>query len=267
MIPFSDADVRNPTLPVVTLALIGISCLVFLYELQIGGFGVLTGGGSIDINVFFFKWGFIPEELTTGEAITGLRTRLNVHSIETPLPTWTTLFTSMFIHGGFFHLAGNMMFLFVFGDNMEHRLGRVKFLGFYLITGVAAALSQLAIDPHSETPLVGASGAISGVLGAYLLTYPFNRVKALIIFYIITVVELPAVWLLGGWFVWQLIQGVMSVGLSDSVSVAFFAHIGGFVAGLILIAAYRLVIREPISPFNRRRPPWDNWYRAGRRRY
>ncbi len=265
MIPFSDADVRNPKLPVVTLTLIGISCLVFLYELQIGGFGVLTGGGSLDINVFFFKWGFIPQELTTGEAFTGLPTRFSVANIETPLPTWTTLFTSMFIHGGFFHLAGNMMFLWVFGDNIESRLGRVKFLVFYLVAGVLASLSQLAIDADSQTPLVGASGAISGVLGAYLLTYPFNRIKALIIFYIITVVELPAVWLLGGWFVWQLIQGVMSVGLSNSVSVAFFAHIGGFVAGLILIAAYRLVIREPILPFNRRRPPWDNWYRAGRR--
>lgn len=265
MIPFSDADVRNPTLPVVTLTLIGISCLVFLYELQVGGFGVLTGGGSIDINIFFLKWGFIPDELTSGEALTGLRTRFEVLNIETPLPTWTTLFTSMFVHGGFFHLAGNMMFLWVFGDNIESRLGRFKFLAFYLAAGVAAALSQLAIDPNSQTPLVGASGAISGVLGAYLLTFPFNRIKAIIIFYIITVVELPAIWLLGGWFIWQLIQGAMSLGLSNTVSVAFFAHIGGFVAGVILIAAYRVLIREPILPVTRRRPPWDNWFQASRR--
>ena len=254
MIPFSDADVRNPTLPIVTLVLIGISCLVFLYELQVGGFGVLSGGGSIDINVFFLKWGFIPDELTSGEALTGLRTRFSVLSIETPLPTWTTLFTSMFIHGGFFHLAGNMMFLWVFGDNIEHRLGRFKFLTFYMAAGVAASLSQLVIDPGSQTPLVGASGAISGVLGAYLLTFPFNRVRALIIFYIITVVELRAIWLLGGWFVWQLIQGAMSLGVSNSVSVAFFAHIGGFVAGVVLIVAYRAIIRESIWPVTRRWP-------------
>lgn len=265
MIPFSDADVRNPTLPVVTLALIGISCLVFLYELQVGGFGVLTGGGEIDISIFFLKWGFIPEELASGEALTGLRTRLDVLDIETPLPTWTTLFTSMFIHGGVFHLAGNMMFLWVFGDNIESRLGRFKFLVFYLLAGVAASLSQLTIDPDSQTPLVGASGAISGVLGAYLLTFPFNRIRALIIFYIITVVELPAIWLLGAWFIWQLIQGAMSLGLSNSVNVAFFAHIGGFVSGLIMIAVYRVLVREPILPSTRRRPPWDNWFQASRR--
>ena len=272
MIPFSDADVRNPTLPIVTLTLISVSCLVFLYELQVGGFGVLTGGGGLDFSIFVNKWGFIPDEVT-GEALLnkpfivseagGLT--LSVGSIATPLPTWTTLFTSMFIHGGFFHLAGNMMFLWVFGDNVEHRLGRLKFLGFYLVVGVGASLSQWAVDPDSQIPLVGASGAISGVLGAYLLTFPFNRIRALIIFYIITVVELPAVWLLGGWFVWQLIQGALSVGLSNSVSVAFFAHIGGFVAGLILISAYRALIREPILPHTRRQSPWDDWLRASRR--
>ena len=114
--------------------------------------------------------------------------------------------------------------------------------------------------------MIGASGAISGVLGAYLMIYPNNKIKALIIFYLITVVEMRAIWLLGGWFVWQLIQGSLSVGLADSVSVAFFAHIGGFVAGIVLAGLYKLAIKEPLIPRRSRIEPWDRWYQAGRRR-
>jgi membrane associated rhomboid family serine protease len=117
----------------------------------------------------------------------------------------------------------------------------VKFLGFYLVAGVVAALSHLLIDPHSHSPLVGASGAISGVMGAYLLLYPRNRVRALILFYLITVVEVRAIYLLGLWFLWQLVQGLLAVGLSHQVSVAFFAHVGGFVAGLVMMLVYRTV--------------------------
>ena len=223
----------------------------------------MGGGGSIDVIRFWYTWGFIPEELTSGIEFPAWGNNSFSVDVDTPWPTWTTLLTSMFLHGGFLHLAGNMMFLWVLGDNIEDRLGHVKFLVFYLAAGVAAALSHLAIDPHSQAPMFGASGAISGVVGAYLLTFPFNKIKALIIFYLITVVELPAVWLLGGWFIWQLIQGVSSLGLSDHVSVAFFAHIGGFVAGVVLIAAYRLVIREPVLPVRYgRRAPWDDWYRT-----
>jgi membrane associated rhomboid family serine protease len=114
--------------------------------------------------------------------------------------------------------------------------------------------------------LIGASGAISGVLGAYLVVYPNNRVKALIIFYLITVVEMRAMWILGAWFVWQLIQGSLSLGVSDTVSVAFFAHIGGFAAGMVLAVAYKLVLREPLMPRSSRAQPWDYWYQAGRPR-
>ena len=255
MIPISDASGRRHGLPIVTAGLIGLNCLVFLFELQLGGFGVLTGGGSQDIHLFYLKWGFIPEELTSGRPFASA---FAAQDIETPAPTWATLVSSMFIHGGFFHLAGNMMFLWVFGDNIEHRLGRLKFLAFYLLAGAAAALSQLAIDPHSQAPMVGASGAVSGVLGAYLLVNPFNRVRALIIFYLITVVELRAVWLLGGWFGWQLIQGLMSLGIPGSVSVAFFAHIGGFLAGLVLMAVYSFLRRIPTA-LTRRRQQWDYW--------
>ncbi len=266
MFPFSDASIQHRTFPYVNAGLIVISVLVFLYEMTVGGLGVLTGGGGLSLDLFFFKWGFIAQELTSGEPYQVLNTSFGRADIETPVHTVFTIFTSMFIHGGFMHLAGNMMFLWVFGDNIEDRLGHVKYLVFYLVAGVAATLSQWVISTDSMVPLIGASGAISGVLGAYLMIYPNNKIKALIIFYLITVVEMRAIWLLGGWFVWQLIQGSMSIGLSDTVSVAFFAHIGGFVAGMVLAAGYKLVLKEPLIPGRTRIEPWDRWYQAGRRR-
>ena len=266
MFPFSDASIHHRTFPYVNAGLIGISVLVFLYEMVLGGVGTLTGSGGLDLDLFFFKWGFIAQELTSGQPYEVLNTRFGQADIETPVHTVFTIFSSMFIHGGFMHLAGNMMFRWVFGDNIEDRLGHVKYLVFYLVAGVAATLSQWVINTDSQAPLIGASGAISGVLGAYLVIYPNNRIKALIIFYLITVVEMRAMWLLGAWFVWQLIQGSMSLGLSGTVSVAFFAHIGGFVAGMALAAAYKLVLREPIIPRRSRVEPWDRWYQAGRDR-
>tara|TARA_B100000315_G_scaffold240080_1_gene259549 strand:- start:316 stop:1110 length:795 start_codon:yes stop_codon:yes gene_type:complete len=264
LIPFADADVERRSFPVVNVVLIGLSALVFLYELQLGGLGLLGGSSDLDITVFFLKWGFIPEELTGGRSFADLRGSFTVVDIETPLPTWTTLFTYMFIHGGFLHFAGNMAFLWVLGDNIENRLGHVKYLLFYLVTGVAAAFSQLAIDPHSQAPLIGASGAISGVVGAYLLLYPYNRIKALIIFYFITVIEVRALILLGLWSLWQLIQALFSLGQSSAVSVAFFAHVGGLLSGAAIIAVYKLLTRQPIWPSRQRRQPWDYWYRTGR---
>lgn len=266
MFPFSDASIHHRTFPYVNAGLIGISVLVFLYEMVLGGIGTLTGSGGLDLDLFFFKWGFIAQELTSGQPYEVLNTRFGQVDIETPVHTVFTIFSSMFIHGGFMHLAGNMMFLWVFGDNIEDRLGHVKYLVFYLVAGVAATLSQWVIDTGSQAPLIGASGAISGVLGAYLVIYPNNRIKALIIFYLITVVEMRAMWLLGAWFVWQLIQGSMSLGLSGTVSVAFFAHIGGFVAGMALAALYKLAVKEPLLPGRSRRQPWDDWYQAGRGR-
>ena len=264
MFPFSDASVQHQHFPYVTTGLIGISVLVFLYEMVLGGAGILTGSAGLDLNIFFFKWGFIAQELTSGEPFEVLNTRFGAMDIETPVPTGLTIFSSMFIHGGFMHLAGNMMFLWVFGDNIEDRLGHVKYLVFYLVAGVAATLSQWVINSDSQVPLIGASGAISGVLGAYLMIYPNNKIKALIIFYLITVVEMRAIWLLGGWFVWQLLQGSLSIGLADSVSVAFFAHIGGFVAGVVLAGFYKLAVKEPLIPGRSRVQPWDRWYQAGR---
>ena len=260
MFPFSDAGSPRVGLPPVTVALIGLNCLVFIYELQTGGLGLLTGGGRFDINVFFFKWGFIPSELSEGRDYQQLYDGTDIAS---PLPTWGTVFSSMFIHGGLLHLASNMLFLWVFGSSMESSLGPVRFLLLYLATGVAAVLAHMAIEPQSQSPLIGASGAVSGVLGAYLLTFPYNRVRALILMIIVTVIELPAVWLLGGWFAWQLLLGLTSLGLSDAVSVAFFAHVGGFAAGVLLIAAARLLARRRVLP-SRPRPWYDareeEWY-------
>ncbi len=254
MFPFSDAGARRSLFAPVTIGLIGLNCLVFLYELETGGLGVLTGGGSFDINVLFFKWGFIPSELSEGREYLLL---FDGTDISSPVPTWATLFSCMFIHGGFLHLAGNMLFLWVFGSSMEHHLGPLRFLLLYLVTGVAATLSHLAIDPQSQVPLIGASGAVSGVLGAYLMTFPYNRIRALIVMILITVVEMPAIWLLGAWFLWQLFQGLTSLGLSNTVSVAFFAHVGGFVAGALVVAAGRLLLRRPVLP--RRQPVYRYW--------
>ena len=291
MIPYSDSDIQHRSFPIVNVLLIGLSTLVFLYELQLGGLGLLRGGGDLDIVAFFFKWGFIPDELTSGqgcthhllgvgtvfscaEVSTGVReiglqnlpttVQAAIYNIESPVPTVGTIFSSMFIHGGFFHFAGNMMFLWVFGDNVEDWLGHYKYLVFYFLVGIAATLSQLAIDPHSLTPLIGASGAISGVMGAYMLLYPFNRINTLIIFYFITILRLPAVGLLGLWFVWQLVQGVGSLAISNQVSVAFFAHVGGFVAGAVLVAVFKLLTGQPLLPSRQRLQPWDYWYRSRR---
>ena len=245
MLPIADAGRFRGTFPYVNIALLTLNTLVFLYEIGIGGFGFLFGGSSLDIYVFFLTYGFIPAELSSGQGFENLALgRAGAISIATPIPTWGTLLTCMFIHGGLMHFVGNMLFLWVFGDNIEDTFGHVKYLLFYLVSGVLATLAHYVIDPASQTPLVGASGAISGVMGAYLLLYPRNRIRTLIIYFLITVVELRAVWLLLIWFGLQTIQGLLSIGVSEQVSTAFFAHIGGFVVG----AAAGLVVRIFRSP-------------------
>ena len=300
MIPFSVSDVQHRSLPIVNILLIGLSTLVFLYELTLGGVGLLWGGGGLDISAFFSKWGFIPDELTQGQActhrmlepptfppsdlgdsctalteslrdivlpnlplipLTDGRALLNIDS---PVPTWATIFSSMFIHGGLFHFAGNMMFLWVFGDNIEDRLGHLKYLGFYLLTGVVATLSHLAVDPHSQAPLVGASGAIAGVMGAYLLLYPYNRIRALVIFFFITVIEIQALIFLGIWFFLQILNSIGALGLAAGVNVAFMAHVGGFLCGAVIIGVYKLLTGQTLWPSRNRRQPWDYWYRTRR---
>ncbi len=154
------------------------------------------------------------------------------------IPLWLTLFTAMFLHGGIMHLLGNMLYLWIFGDNVEDAMGSVRFLLFYLLCGIAAAFAQIAIGPSSSIPMIGASGAIAGVLAAYFMLFPRSRVFTLIpLFFFLRVVALPAVFLLGFWFVLQVLSGLNS--FTNAGGVAFFAHIGGFVAGLFLVFPFR----------------------------
>jgi len=155
-----------------------------------------------------------------------------------PIPIWLTLLTSLFLHGGILHLLGNMLYLWIFGDNVEDAMGPVRFLVFYLLCGIVAALAQIAIGLGSTVPMVGASGAIAGVLAAYFMLFPRSRVLTLIpLFFFLRMVTVPAVFLLGFWFLWQVISGAGSFGSSGGV--AFFAHIGGFIAGLFLVFPFR----------------------------
>jgi membrane associated rhomboid family serine protease len=255
LFPFSDATIHYRSTPVVNNTLIALNALVFLYEVAVSGLRILTGGLNLSILQFFQTWGFIPAEFY-------LRISLTPElSINTPPAAWVTIFSSMFIHGSLLHFIGNMAFLWVFGRNIEGRYGHVKYLVFYLVVGIAATLTHWFIDPRSAVPLVGASGAISGVMGAYLLLYPYNRIRVLIIFFLITAIQIPAMYMLGFWFLLQVIQGLGSLSLSDQVNIAFFAHIGGFVAGAAIVAVIKLLTGQPIWP------PRPHQRSSGPRRY
>lgn len=215
-IPLKD---DNPTRsqPYVTFALIVINALVYLYSIS---------GGAKAFQYFIYQFGLIPVEIT--------------HSVElTPeisSPIYLSFFTSMFMHGSFMHLAGNMLYLWIFGNNIEDYLGRVKFLLFYLLSGVAASALFVLFDPSSQVPLVGASGAIAGVLGAYLVLFPNHRVLTLIfLFYFIRLMHIPAKIVLLIWFVYQLLMSVGSIGSSSGGGVAWLAHVGGFGFGWLIL--------------------------------
>lgn len=264
MIPISDQDVQRRTTPYVTIGLIVLNALVFLYELTLS---------DVSTTLFFFKWGLVPANLTSGVDEFGrmcvgtlLRSPLGtvcqgtIVALEAPNHAWITLFTAMFVHGGFMHFAGNMLYLWVFGDNVEDRLGHVKYLLFYLACGVAATWAQVATDTASQVPNIGASGAIAGVLGAYLLLFPYSRISTLLVFYFIMVIRVPVLFLLGFWFFLQnFFQGLGSLGSSAGGGVAYWAHVGGFVAGLALMALFLGATGQPILP-RARRLPW-RWSR------
>ena len=244
MIPLSDPDLRRFRRPYVTVALIIANVLIFLYELTLD---------SGQRTAFFYQWGLIPSELTQGADYATLFTNTGPLDIASPWPAWGTLFSSMFIHGGFMHAASNMLYLWVFGDNVEDRLGHFKFLLFYLATGLAASWTQVATNMDGQIPNIGASGAIAGVLGAYLLLYPKSRLRTLVMFVFITVVRVPAVFLLGFWFLLQVFSGVGSLGTTANLSggVAYWAHVGGFLAGVFGIFLYLRVTGQPVRP-----PTW-----------
>jgi membrane associated rhomboid family serine protease len=241
MFPYKD---ENPTErpPIVTVSFIVINVLVWIF---------LQGAGStVPLVESVCNLGLIPGEiLGTAKPGSGVELAPGLHCLVDAAPSYWTVVTSMFSHGGWFHLIGNMVFLWVFGNNIEDAMGPGKFVIFYVICGVAAAAAQTVLNTDSLVPMVGASGAISGVLGAYLLLYPRVRVHTLIILPIyITTVALPAYVMLGYWMLLQLLGGAGSLADLERGGVAFFAHIGGFVAGLLLV---RIFVSEDVL---RRRP-------------
>jgi membrane associated rhomboid family serine protease len=216
MFPIGDDNTGRRSVPIVTYALIAINVVVFLLELQ--------GGDA-----FIRRWAFIPAQFSdnpSGEAVTAL--------------------TAMFLHGGWMHLFGNMLYLWIFADNVEDRFGKVWFLIFYLVSGFAATAAQYLVTPQMNIPNVGASGAIAGVLGAYILLFPRALVRVAIGY---SVVAMPALIVLGMWIVLQLFSGVGSIATTDETAntggVAYMAHIGGFVAGLALAFVFRGTLKGP----------------------
>jgi membrane associated rhomboid family serine protease len=217
--PLKD-DNPSESAPVVTVALIVLNALFFVYQISLEAGGA---DGARAGQAFIEEFGLVPCRLT-GACRVGP---------ELPSPI-LTIFTSMFMHGGLFHIGGNMLYLWIFGNNVEDTLGHGRYLLFYLLSGVAAALAQTAVGPSSVVPMVGASGAVSGVLGAYLLLFPRAHVTTLIILgFFFRLVQIPAMVVLGFWIVLQVLTGLGSFGSSGGV--AFFAHIGGFLAGMGLL--------------------------------
>ncbi len=237
MFPLKD-NMPTDRFPVVTVALIVANVLMyFLFQRA----GILAGPNEANV----IEYGAIPYEISNpGTECEKAGQRIACEGMpgvsgeaDPQAPTWLTLFTSMFMHGSLLHIAGNMLFLWIFGNNIEDSMGRVKFLLFYLGGGVAALLAQVAVGPDAAVPTVGASGAVSAVLGGYLLLYPRARVvTAIFIVFFFTLIELPALLVLGFWFVQQLLFGYFDLNQpTGGGGVAYFAHIGGFVFGMALI--------------------------------
>src|SRR3990172_3323844 len=209
MIPLRDV-IPSRTTPFVTVCIISLNAVAFLFELTLP---------ADRLDSFLRTYGLVPAVLD-----------------------WTTVLTSMFLHGGWLHFIGNMLYLWIFGDNVEDRMGHARFIAFYLLCGATAALAQVLMRPDSMVPTIGASGAIAGVMGAYLVLFPHSRVLTLIpLFVIWELIEVPAVLFLGLWFVVQLFSGVGSLAVStgDTGGVAFWAHVAGFVAGLGGVFVFR----------------------------
>ena len=218
MLPIGDDDGSARGARIVTIALIALNVLAFFVELGQGSEGALQS--------FITSWGVVPREYSVGHDIPPT----------IPLPYWSTLITSMFLHGGWMHLGGNMLYLWIFGDNLERVMGAAKYAVFYIVCGIAAGLAHILFAGGSTVPSVGASGAISGVLGGYLLMFPQNRVKVL------TrggVASVPAIVVLGMWIVIQLVSQLGSIAeTSQGGGIAYMAHIGGFVAGMALVKLF-----------------------------
>jgi len=230
MIPLKDEN-PSKTIPVVNIFLIVTNISVFIYM----NYVALVATRSI-----IFKLGFIPYELSHFVDV-------NPKNL-VPIPL--TIFTAMFMHGGWLHLLSNMLYLWIFGDNIEDVLGHVKYLFFYVMCGIAATLVHGFININSQIPTLGASGAIAGVLGAYIFLFPKARIKTLVILFVfIQIVHIPAVIMLGYWFLLQVLSAYAEHGSRSGGGIAWFAHIGGFVAGLVLIIMMKKSRRNRYKPF------------------
>jgi rhomboid family protein len=230
MLPLKD-DVPSANAPIVTVALISLNVMVFLYQvaMEFGGDAASASPGPSAAEALVLEFGAVPCRLTGACG----------HDFPHPI---VTIFTSMFLHGGLIHVGGNMLYLWIFGDNVEDTLGHLRFLVFYLTCGIAAAVAQTLVSPTSRVPMIGASGAVSGVLAAYLILFPYATVLTLITFgFFIRFVHVPAILVLGFWIVVQFLNGVLSLGVGGGTGpgVAWFAHIGGFLTGLLLLFLLR----------------------------
>ncbi len=222
MIPIGDDNRGRRISPYVNWSLILINLSVFVYQFT---------RPMAELERFVFSWGAVPADV--------------VPALQSPsvgnLETYSTLFTSMFMHGSLAHFFGNMLFLWIFGDNIEDAMGHIGYLFFYLLGGLAAAMTHIAFDPTSTIPMIGASGAISAVMGAYLLLFPTGMVRVLVFFGLPLIFMVPAILMLGLWFLTQLVAGVAALeGAGEAAGgIAFWAHVGGFVAGAVLVWLFR----------------------------
>src|SRR3954454_13255669 len=240
MLPLRDAIPPRRT-PLVTVAIVAACTAAFLWELWI-----LAQGGLDALNALITAWGVVPRDVV---AALGAGDVLS--------PAVLALFTAMFIHAGWLHLLGNMLFLWIFANRVEDRMGRVLFLGFYVVAGLASGLAYVLVDPTSAVPAVGASGAISAVMGAYVILYPRARIQSLVFLgFFYQLIAVPSIIVLVFWFALALIDGFASLGAATDVGggVAWFAHIGGFVAGMLLALPFRLATRLRPAPSAAVRP-------------
>lgn len=231
MFPLKDT-IHSKTFPIINWLIIIANVLVFvLIELHLN---------ASQSDRFFLTWGLVPARITSG------------------LPAaWLTIFSSMFLHGGWLHIISNLWALFIFGDNVEDRMGSFRYLVFYLLSGVAAGLLQVYLSPHSPVPSIGASGAIAGVLAAYLVLYPTARVSTLILLIFIPIfVQVPAFIFLIFWFVTQFYSGLSTLGANVNTGVAYWAHVGGFIFGLLMVLPFSRRPRAYVRSYPDEYHPW-----------
>jgi rhomboid family protein len=246
MFPLKD-DVPTQSFPLITVTLIVINVAIYLYEFFLGLPASSSRTATLEAERvyehFVYEFGLVPCRVAQT-----CPARLSTMLAGAP-PPWLTVLTSMFLHGGLFHVGGNMLYLWIFGNNVEDAMGRPRFVAFYLVCGVTAAVAQYLSDPGSAVPMIGASGAVSGALGAYLLLYPSARVWTLVGFgFFWRMVPVPAVLWIGFWIVVQVVNAAFTFGRGEPGGVAFLAHLGGFLAGMILVFPLR---RSPHLAYRR----------------